>query len=29
LGERIDVPVADVSSSGITLLISAILIAGR
>ena len=29
LGERIDVPVADVSSSGITMLISAILIAGR
>jgi hypothetical protein len=29
LGERIDVPVADVSSSGITLLISAFLIAGR
>jgi hypothetical protein len=29
LGQRIDVPVADVSSSGITMLISAILIAGR
>jgi len=29
LGERIDVPVADVSSSGITMLISAFLIAGR
>jgi hypothetical protein len=29
LGERIDVPVADVSSSGITLSISAFLIAGR
>jgi hypothetical protein len=29
LGKRIDVPVADVSSSGITMLISAILIAGR